>query len=245
MPFPGLFSFVSGVPAAVVPEDQPPLTNLVVWLKTPIVGLVNNDQVTTWPDSSGNGNDATQTTEADKPEYLTNQINGLDVVFIDGGNSEFLNIALNASGYTAASIFIVLKVTADPSTGAGAGLWNLSDADFSAHFPYTDGVIYDNAFSTVRKTVGNPTPSLTSFHIYDVISASGSWKARLDAVELFATGTNTVDGATSLVLGRSTIGGSFDFGGSIAEVLIYNAALSDTDRNDAETYLATRFAITI
>jgi len=230
---------------ARVREPAPPEENLVVQVQMPIVGLINNDAITTWFNSVVGGPNATQSTAINKPQYKIDA--GVhSVKFNAGGDGhDFFTIALDTSAYTAASIFVVIKAESDPSVGGDAGLWTLSDADFNAHYPFTDGVVYDNAWSTVRKTVGNLTPDLsTQYRLYDVISASGSWKARLDTVEVFSTGTNTVDGATSLEIGRGNIAaGNFGFAGNMKELLIYSAALSTIQRDTMDEYIDYKFNI--
>jgi hypothetical protein len=73
----------------------PTATTPDLWLK-PDVGVFNDDAgtipagngdgVAVWADQSGNGNDCTQTTSADRPEYQSNIINSLPAISFDGGN---------------------------------------------------------------------------------------------------------------------------------------------------------------
>lgn len=214
----------------------------IVWLKTPIAGLVQDQDVSTWPDSSGNGNDATG---VNGPSYQSsvNTINSLPTVFCNAGLPEYFTIAVNATGWSAATVAIVVDAAEDPSSGGGAGLWTLSTADFNAHYPYTDGVIYDNAFSTVRKTVGDPTPALTSPHHYIVTSTAGAWTAYLDGTQLFTTGTNTFSGRNGFEIMRSSTSGSNALGGFIAELLIYDSVLAGADLTSLIAYLDNRFAL--
>ncbi len=61
-----------------------------------ISGLSNNDVLGTWSSRTGTNN-ATQSTEASKPTYKTNQLNGNPVVEFDGSN-DFLEFSkLNGS----------------------------------------------------------------------------------------------------------------------------------------------------
>jgi hypothetical protein len=234
-PFPLLLS-IQHPSAAVTPPTGP-----IVWLKTPIVGLVQDDSVTTWPDSSGNGNDATG---VNTPRYqTTTTFNSLHTVACDSGLPEYFTIAVDASAWSEATVAIVLKVDADPPGGGGNGLWTLSDADFNAHFPYTDGVIYDNAFSTVRKTVGNPTPSLTSEHHYIVTSKASEWTAYLDGTSLHSTGTNTFDGRNGFEFMRSSTSGSVGVTGFVSELLIYDSVLAGADLTQLIAYLDDRYAL--
>jgi hypothetical protein len=236
--FPGLLAIQH-------PSSGPPMTNLVLWLKTPISGLNDGDRVGTWPDSSGNSNDFTAG-GGQRPHYRTvsGTINSLPVVDFVGSESNFLeNNTLDSTGFSAASVFIVARQNADPPpTFWGFWRWNSAGGDPSA-IPFTDGVIYDGAFATVRKTVGNPTPSLASPFLYDVISASGSWKARLNSVEIFSTGTNTYQGQAASNLLGNVVGGASSLNGVMAEVLVYSTNLDDTTRDAVELYLTTKYGL--
>ena len=71
----------------LTPFSPIPLANLALWLKADaITGLVNNDPVATWVDSSGTSNNATQGTGANQPIYKTGILNGLPIARFDGSN---------------------------------------------------------------------------------------------------------------------------------------------------------------
>lgn len=72
-----------------------------------ISGLANDATVGTWS-SRTNSNDATQSTEANKPLYKTNQLNGNPVVQYDGSNDQLTFAKLDA---TSAWVLIVVKRT--------------------------------------------------------------------------------------------------------------------------------------
>jgi len=226
--------------ATTDPLDDPPITGLRVWLLMPLIGLNDSDPIDTWLDSSGEGNDFTGAGAA-RPLYRTTTvtINGFPVAYFDGVD-DLLSTVFTTTGFTAASIFIVAQVASDPPAIASkTGLWRWNPSNFDTHMPYTDGVIYDGSFTTARKTVGNEVPSLAGPFQYNVISASGSWKARLNGVEVFATASNTVATGGTVQIGKSD--GAYFFNGAIAEILVYDEALSDGDRDLVELYLATKY----
>ena len=66
------------------------LDNLTMLLDaTKITGLVDTDPVATWEDQSGNSNDASQGTAANRALYRTNILNGLPAVRFDGINDYY------------------------------------------------------------------------------------------------------------------------------------------------------------
>jgi hypothetical protein len=99
---------------------------------------------------------------------------------------------------------------------------------------------------TGRKTLVNPTPSLTSWRLYDAISISSEWTARLDGTQIYTTGTNTVTTTGNRFIGKSEYptGGPFYLKGYIAEVIFYKAKVGTSDLASIKTYLANKYALT-
>lgn len=187
---------VSGGRVAAVPFD--PLTQSPFeWLRADDVVLDGSSKVSTWTDKSGNGRNYTHATASKRPAVST--LGGqAALVFVAASGTTLIGPA--GSG-AAAHCFIVLAIDADPPASGNGGLWETGTDASDTHFPFADGVIYDDFGTTVRKTVGNPTPALTSIRLYEVISASGKWTARLDGAQIFTTATNTVGWAASSAIG--------------------------------------------
>lgn len=199
------------------------------------------DTVGGWVDKSGNGRNWTQATSASEPTYKTAIVNSLPVLRFDGSDDFF--DGPNISALTAAEVFIVVKCDADPSSANG--LWRLgNDASLNTHFPFSDGTLYDTCMTNARKNTGNPTPSLASWRLYNVVSTSSEWTNFIDGTQFYTTATNTVGGNTATRLGRSQDSGTY-FDGDIAELIIYSAKLGTTDKDAVESYVATRYGLTI
>lgn len=223
-----------------------------LWLEADALSLSNNDPISSWTDISGNARHGTNT-GTNRPLYRTNQINGLPAVEFLEVSDTWLDLPNFASGFTVAEIFIVIKINADPPTIVSesiyqTGLWSLgSDAtDNSTHYPFTDGVIYDDFGSTIRKVVGNPTPSLAAWRLYNVRSAANDWEALLDGTSLFSTTTNTVGFNTSPKLGKD-VGGvnTYYLDGFVALVAMYSRALNSSERTALKSCIASKYALTI
>lgn len=146
------------------------------------------------------------------------------------------------TGYTAAELFIVTIANADPAAdGQDTGIYHLGDsAGQSTHYPWTDGNIYDQFGSTTRQS-WNPTPSLASWHCYNVFAKSAEWTARINGASSFTTGTNTVAWNTTPWIGRNK--DSYYFKGKIAFAALYNADTA-AYRADIHTYISYYFPIT-
>lgn len=223
------------------PSDEP---GLVQWLKADaITGLADNDPISTWPDSSGTGRNATATA-TERATYQTNEKNGLPIVRFDGTNDYFE--MGDFSALTSGEIFIVIKIANDPpAVDTKTGLMCFQIADASSHYNYSgDQVIYEAWGSTLRKTVGNPTPALNAWRIYSIHSAASDYAAYLDGTSIFSTGTNTVNFQNNTEFGRSNYGtGGYYLDGDVGEIIIYNHKLSAAVRANVIKYLYAKWAL--
>lgn len=221
---------------------------LLQWFKADaITGASDTDPLAAWTDQSGNGFDATQVTPAQQPVYRTGQINSLPAVqFVSP--SHFFNLTNPFTSQTEAELFVVVKLNNDPPTTNKWGQWRFAGTGDNNAFPFTDGVIYDGFCSTLRKTVGNPTPSLAAWRLYNTSSAASSWIARLDGTQIFSTTSNVFSSAATGTMGTFRLLGataSVNMDGFIAEVILFDHVLSAEDRTTVESYIADKYALTI
>lgn len=131
---------------------------------------------------------------------------------------------------TAGEMYLVIQKAVDPPpANPAAGVYNLGGSSSDSHIPWDDGVIYDAFGSTVRQTVGNPTPSLALPSYYNPRSSPGNWTAELNGTQIFTTATNTVAFPASPTIGRDMSGIPW-LDGLIAEVFIYSQIRSAAER---------------
>src|SRR5688572_12957685 len=152
----------------------------------------NDDQITTL-NGQENNRDWAKGGAGSAPLYKTNVLNGLAVADTDGAARHWFT-GPDMSALTAVHCFMVVLAINDPATDVGqTGLADMGSAATSAgHYPYTDSNIYEPSFSSARKTLGNPAAALTSWRVYELISVSGEYTAKIDGTQIFTTGTNTV-----------------------------------------------------
>lgn len=209
-----------------------------------IVGLANADPVPTWADLSGNGYDAVQATGSKQPSYRTSVIDGRPVIRFDGVD-DFLRIAhafSNTSGGSM-SMFIVAKAASAVSTE----LIGTRGAPTSVGFivrTSTTGSLYGHIGGTNQTDTFTPT----SFHLIEVIRANLNIQLGHDGI-LPSAVANTVFNPNT-TYDRTNLGGNSSantdapavFGASdIAEVIVYETALSGTNIDLIESYLAARY----
>lgn len=187
---------------------------------------VTGSGVSRWDDLTGNGRHWTQGTDASRPPLVTSGFGGRNAIKFDGV-ADFLTGA-SLAALTAGEVFLAVQAAADPGVAGKTGLWRMGvNAGSDAHYPFTDGVIYDDWGSSARKTTVNPTPSLASPRIYNVISTATEWTSNLDGAQIFTTATNTITFHATPWLGK---GPAVFLDGWVRAIAIYSSKLSASDR---------------
>lgn len=235
-------------PAGVQPDS---VAGLTLWFKADaITGLSDGAAVSTWTDSSANVNSATQASGSLQPLYKTNILNGNPVVRFDGSNDTLATGSnTGLTGNQAMTAFAVFKSTA-------------TSGDYPAIFSQNPGT----TDLGVSLTLNGNRPGLdfwvdrwrvttalnnTSFYIISAVKVAGviSPNTSIYNNETLAAGavegSNNTPNITNNVMKLGTLdgtGGRF-FAGDVAEIIIYNVALSATDQQNIENYLSIKYAI--
>jgi len=200
----------------------------------------DGDVIGCWVDKSGNGNDAIQATTAEKPLYKTGIQNSLSVVRFDGVDDRVA--ALNIFGVASISNMTMFCVQQTDETNSNNRLYGFgsvavdSQGAQTIHLnPSVDSSLrFDGA--SIAGSLGHPT----AFYIRTTVKTGTTY------YDYFDTSTN-INGSSQadngiiddVYLGRCN--GPCD--GDIAEVVVYNVALSDNDRALVRNYLNAKWAV--
>ncbi|TCO82168.1 fibronectin type III domain protein [Chthoniobacter flavus] len=232
-----VFVFLVGAFTAMG-QTSPPTTGLKLWLAADTsVTLDGSGGVSAWADQSGNANNATQSTAGNRPTVTANALNGKPVVHFSGASSQYLTLPNLMSGATAGEVFAVLR---SASTTGATGLWNLGSDGWS-WYSYTDGRIEADFGTTGGLWEGVPSQSILSYHVYEAASQTGLYQSWINGVPLFKTTSNTVAFTTAPLIGVNGHGNYFS--GDIAEIIIYNRALSTAERGQVLAYLNQKYVV--
>ncbi len=235
----------------------PPATTLpailTAWFKADgLTGLTNGAAVATWPDASGNGFDATQITSSKMPKLIAGAINGRPVVRFNSTNLTYLAFARPVKNDF--TIVCVFRSTQGVGTGTqfyqGAGLVNGEMAGTT-----TDFGISLNANGKILAGTGQPdvtavssnsiyTNGLPHVLVFTRTRSTGELKLFVDG-SLQGTnigGTQSLTAPAQLVLGAQQTLINY-LNGDLAEVKIYDAALSDPNRVAEENSLACKYGL--
>ena len=216
--------------------------NQVLWLRPEsLSGLTNNDPVDPWPDDSGNANNFIAENSAFRPIYNTNQIGGRPAVTFDGVD-DFLSKGSNLGVTTAWTLFVVLRFdSAIPASGRewvfkngeGAG-WGVAKWDGNR-----------NGFFTSSGTFLNDGACTTNPEMWSYVRTSAPLaKLFVNGVNVAltnSTGTGTAPDANSRL--GIFLNSTSPFKGKMSEVMLWNVALSDADRQTVENYLITKYGL--
>jgi hypothetical protein len=221
-------------------------------------GLVTaGTAVTNWLDQSGLGNNALQATSSKAPVRIDNQINGKPVVKFDGTNDYLMAVspvwAATNSDY---SYFIVWKKDNNAKTNghvpmARASSLTSAGNNFTLYSTNGTSSLIADALGTDADAVSATTyGSSTNYMAVSVTRKNNT----ANGTKLYVNGSFQGESsatATNVVVGTS--GYEFYLGGwgtaygnlSMAEVVVYDRTLADSERQAVEKYIGQKYAITM
>lgn len=224
------------------------ISGLLLWLRADCVSGVDDDPadnsaVTTWSDISGNGNNATASSAPTFQSDSANLINSQPVLNFNGSSS-FSSIDIRPGTRPNVTIFAVYK---ERGSGNREGVWGIDDGGwdrfFIAKWSGNDGLISVGNSTNVTNTgiVGTPT-LVTSVIRYNVSSGTTVYVNGSSAATL-TDGSNPTAAYTNLLIGSG--GSGLNFTGDIAEIIIFNQALTTSDLITVNGYLNTKYNLGI
>lgn len=239
------------------------------WFDANSISATDSTSIATWNDLSGNGFAASQTNSASQPTFRKNQLNGKSALVFDGVN-DTLTIASSTSSFkflhsSDSTIILVGKAgtTADPGanmafihTATGTTLVgiNIRYLDVPANNDRINiGVYYGTSpnFVINNSSLNNGSFLANTFNYVNFINKpSESVAANRSIIKInngsavknnTSTNTASISSSANLV----TFGGyaSNFLNGSIAEVIFYNRALTDSELSLINQYLKRKYNI--
>ena len=202
--------------------------------------------VTQWRDKSGSGNNATPVYTG--PTLVQNVKNSLPGLSFSGGNIMKCGAFLTSTSFSA---FIV--VNNNSGTKVSMGVWKVQYGSYII----TDteikvGTENSSAYSNTSITI----PNFTTTHMYAVTLSSSSapgssftYNGSYDGLNTVITGTSSLGNAATCAQ-EVSIGGLMEnnspqymMTGYIHEVIFFSNALTSTQRQQVESYLAQKWGL--
>jgi hypothetical protein len=241
------------------------IANLALWLDASATSSLtfNADTISEWRDLSGNGRHFSQATAAAQPNGVARTKNGKRVLDFGGaqslvGNSASLSIARNVGGITA---FVVAKfdsVAASQQTlmqaqnnasvarllmDGGAGISPGTSLRLGGR--RLDADSFDSAVGAALSQTTNDT-ILAGTVAFSAATANLHVNGLLIATDgTFQTAGNTSDTDSSSVTIGSSPSVANPIDGYIAEIIVYQRALSAAERQRVKQALGRKWGITV
>lgn len=211
----------SNATVSVPVED---INGLELWLDANAINQSDNTAVTLWGDLSSMGRNATETSTP--PTYIENLINGYPAVRFDGNDDR---LGFSNSGLSARTIFFVTRVNTGVKQLAGLigkdnadkGIRRIGSTDWRNP---GDGNDFTNPGGSTFCVNGN-TGATIGENIWHIGAATRSTSSNTD---------------------YNSIGGYFsnrEYGGDIAEVILYNRVLTPEEQDRIGSYLSKKYMI--
>lgn len=223
-------------------------TNLVLWLKADAGVTLNGTAVKAWNDQSKPAYNVTQAATANQPTYQAAVLNGYPVLTFDGTNDRLVSTEANAFAFREGDLswFIVARSNDNaarktvfgtlnngnynPSTRGIAGGFNASEQPYAWY--RENGIVQATSALNEWVILGTRRVSGTAY-LYRNSVEVGSGSAPGDIVNAGALCVGCA-GATQL---------SDFFMGDVAEIIIFNKAVSTAERILIENYLSAKYGI--
>jgi hypothetical protein len=201
------------------------------------ISFSSGSNVSTWSDKSGNGRNAT--VYAGTPTYTS----ALGMTF---NGSSSLQITYTASPILE-SMFVIIKFNSvsgqgDILSGTAAG-----QREYLMYVPYSPGTIYLGRHSTGPSGAinGGTVTTGSNYLLGYIFNGTGNTISFFQSGNTITSGTPQFTysaGGTISVIGSYNGGGYLQ--GQIYEMIIYSTALSITERQRVESYLAQKWGLT-
>ena len=243
------------VPPAPIPspppvKSQPATKGLLVWARADdLTGLDEGAAIETWPNVAGSKAPLTTATIANRPKFIPHAMNNRPVVRFEGNGKVNPKIVqyftLPVKGDYPEMTFVV----------AGA---NLSRAGIFDSAPGRDGCLRAMGGLQLcgsKLAIGRPFPLFGHQRGAQMMTlVAGRAGAQGQYLETFANGhaqqrVESPDTLKPVLFAQPAIGcnnrGETQFSGDMAEVLLYDHALTPEERQQTDAYLSEKYAIPI
>ena len=205
--------------------------------------IVNGSAIGTWFDKSGANRNATQTTGSAQPLYTTSGMNGLPGIVFDGTAKSLAMTGYAIAPTASYSIFTVVQSN-DPDSAWNSFLSLGSTVTNAFYAPHNGAAFGYMNTATSPNNLGSVSLSQSSPFIVDFVK-SGSLNQMVistDGTTVTKTGVNPT-GTTGANWSLSFSYAQPGFNGTVSEVIIFDRAVTDSERQQIESYLSGKWGV--
>ena len=243
-----LFTAFMGKAQVIYP---PTIDSLVLWLSADSLSL-SNDSVNQWQDVSGRGNDFSQAVLSYQPRLLEadSVLNNKPVVIFDGINDYLNGGDILDVGINSRSIFIIGRCNSSTGTYLAKSIYAAGNNRYALWYSSPD--FYNFYIETADFGVTSARSSGRYEIITSLINRTNRTLKTFFNSNLSGTSINISDSGYDFNSPYRFLVGAYNDGsdnngvmflqGLIAEIIIYNKALSDSERLGVEQYLRYKYS---
>jgi hypothetical protein len=232
------------------------LNGCALWLRADAGVVTSGGKVTTWQDQSDNNRNASQGIVDYQPTKVDSGLNGHPVIRFDGSNDGLSLGNIGSAFPIAATLFVVSTIRDNMynlvTTDQGTTSSNPRDyTDTWWRFDWQTTCSSPGMFRSAGNRIGNYMPGPNSgAHVFAVESSSSKWEMWIDGFSGGVAGA-AYGGGDEYRIGMpddtpAPTGTGQDWkylNGDIAEIIIYNRALTEAERNQVGFYLSDRYGL--
>lgn len=215
------------------------LNGLALWLRADAgVTYDGSNNVSAWADQSGNGKNATAT-GTQRPLYVSSDINGMPVISFDGVDDRL--IGPNVISSTPCTIIIVAKFSSSEEIGVIFEQYDTYD-NIALYRGFNGGTSRNFRLYNGADLTSSATTNDNQAYIFEaIVNGSNSY--------LYLNGSQTAFGNAGNLIPEGNYYLGYWRGGNaartmkIAEVIVYNRAITTQERQQVESYLNAKYNI--
>jgi hypothetical protein len=236
--------------------------SLALWLDADDASTItlNGSTVSQWNDKSGNKRNVSRATAANQPTYTASGLNGKPVITFDGTNDSLINASAGLMRAVSGATSVIVMSRAANLAAASDLLWiGMSTGNARLVMSFRIGLaapgegftsggrrLSTDSFQTVTGFAYTSNPIIAAAR-HDYANANLEiWQdGTAGASRVYQTAGVTDNNAGELSVGAgNTAGTGAPLNGYIAEITLVHSALSTTDRQKLEGYLAHKWGLT-
>ena len=209
--------------------------------------ILNATTVSQWNDKSGNGRSVSQANSSQQPLYTLGGLNGLNIADFDGAddvlNGNAVSNFFTNTSYSAFVVGLARTIATNDVLGYVNEAFYGDAGGYIAMYLRSSNLIGAYNWDGANKVATNAYTPNTVVIGYSELS-SGSIRIRTNGGSETATvSSNTASLSGAIQIGRNYNSNTFCLDGKIAEIIFTNSALSTTNRQLIEGYLAWKWGL--
>jgi len=192
-----------------------------------------------WTDKSGGGFNTSYV--AGGSGLTMGTINRIPAVTFPGGDNNAINSSAATSTANGFSIFFVASRSNSSPTGARFITNTSSSLQIYGIAPDIVSTYVNNLFSSTSLTIVTGVP-----FIFSLVVSPSTFSQWINGTVNSSTGTTGFAAGSTIVIGASgtSYTSPFVFAGQMGEILVFNSAITTTQRQQVESYLAQKWRLT-